>query len=82
MNGRNGIHLPGPQPAGPAMVISTPFNDIQLVALVAAQLLGHQTSKDHAEAVRDAQELVAQAAAQQARLPQRLRELTAAQEGT
>lgn len=61
--------LMGPTQA--PMVLSTPFNDVQLVAMMAAQLGG-----DPAESVEKAQEMVAHAIAKSARLQELIQALT------
>lgn len=61
MGRNNGILLPGqgmPAPVG-QMMISSPFNDIQLVAFLAAEVHGHAGCHTVESAVEKAIELVA-----------------------
>lgn len=59
-----------PMPAAAPTVLATPFNDVQLVAMMAASMLG--TPED---VVDRATEIVAQAVIKQGNLPKRLKEL-------
>lgn len=76
----NGIHLlpqlqaqQGPPPGQPVFNVGPLMNDVQLVAMVAANMLGPVE-----DAVARATEIVAHAVVAQGKLPKRIQELAAA----
>ena len=74
MSRHNGIMLPGPQPT--PTVLSTPFNDLQLIALMASHIVanGREVRAEVAGAVQLAQDILVEVIATQDRFVRRMKE--------